>query len=99
MICSFGKDISGDEEIFHIRENEGMFKWLENCIKFYDWRILLLIAMQYINEGGTLMLTLSCTLYFLKQHEEPVTATYYMCLISLPEALSFFWGMISDSME
>ena len=55
--------------------------------------------MQNINEGGTLMLNLSSTLFFLKKHEEPIKSTYYMCLISLPEALSFFWGMLSDSIE
>jgi hypothetical protein len=60
---------------------------------------MLLIALQFINEGGNTMLALSCTLYFLKLKVEPTEATYYLCLIMIPEALGFFWGMLIDTVD
>ena len=43
------------------------------------------------------MLALACTLFFLHKEIEPYHATLYMCWIVSPEACSFFWGMLADS--
>ena len=80
-----------------MRTNEGVTKFLSNIWNHYDRRTLFLIAMQFINEGGSTMLALACTLFFLHEEIEPYHATLYMCWIVAPEACSFFWGMFADS--
>lgn len=88
-----------EDESEHVRENEGFWKFLDNCWTLYDRRTLALIGLQYCNEGGSIMLSLSCTLWFFHKGVEPHDATLYMCIISLPEALSFFWGMFTDNVS
>ena len=63
----------------------------------YDRLTLFLIAMQYVNEGGSVMLSLCCTLWFLHLGIEPWQCTGFMCWIVLPECCSFFWGMFADT--
>jgi FlaA1/EpsC-like NDP-sugar epimerase len=57
--------------------------------------------MQFFNEGSTLVMALANTLYFASYdlHIEPFWATIYMCIIMLPEACAFFFGMLSESVS
>jgi Na+/melibiose symporter-like transporter len=87
------------EEEERLRTNEGVFKFLYNIVEIYDRRTMFLVAMQYINEGGSVMLALTCTLFFLHKKVEPYDATIYLCFIVSPEAFSFFWGMFADSVK
>jgi len=81
------------------KENEGFFTFLTNCWSIYERKTLALIALQYVNEGGSVMLAICCTLYMLKQEIEPTQATYYMCIIVAPEALAIFWGTFAESVS
>jgi hypothetical protein len=47
-------------------ENEGIFQFLINCWYIYERKTLALIGLQYVNEGGSIMLSICCTQYFLK---------------------------------
>jgi len=53
--------------------------------------------MQYVNEGCSIMLALTCTLYFLKEKVEPKQTTIYLCYIMLPETFSFLFGWLGDT--
>ena len=66
--------------------------------KIYDKWTLLLIALQYMNEGGSSMLTLCCTLVYGRffSVDEYMTINCYICLIMSPEAFSMLWGILSD---
>jgi MFS family permease len=79
-----------------VRVDEGELKWMDNLRTIYDRKTLFLIAMQYINEGGTAMIELACYLLFLNQEVEPAEAMYLMMIIMAPEVFSIFWGMLSD---
>ncbi len=82
-----------------VAEDEGFFMFAKNVWNFYDHRTMFLIAMQFFNEAGTIMMSIACTLFFIKRHISPIDAVYYMCVISLPEALCFFFGMFIDSVS
>ena len=45
------------------------------------------------------MMSLACTLFFAKCEIEPFRAAMLMCLISIPEGLSFFFGIFIDSVS
>jgi hypothetical protein len=60
---------------------------------------MILIAFQFMNEAGNVMLQIACTLFFLKQGIEPKTATYYICIIASPEAFMFFWGIFAETVS
>jgi hypothetical protein len=58
-----------------------------------------LVAAQYCSEGGSVMLSICCTLFLLRREVQPTDATYYLCLIALPEALMLFWGIFVEEVS
>jgi hypothetical protein len=93
--------MTNDAEEEYEPQNRDMSFWAtySNIYYLYERRTMALIALQYINEAGSIVLQISCTLYFIKCHVEPVTATWYMCIISLPEALMVFYGAFVENVS
>ena len=50
-----------------------------------------------MNEGGTLMLNIVTTIFYATHDITPRMASCYMCVVALPEALTFIWGCFVDS--
>ena len=94
---TLGADV--DENGNEIRKNEGLFQVLHNCWTIYERRTMLLIGLQLCNQGGSAMLTLSCTIYFLYHGISPEQTTYYICAIVMPEVFSLFWGIFAESVS
>lgn len=61
-----------DEEGYEITKDEGFFKIVSNWWTIYERRTMMLIGLQYCNQGGSLMMMLACTLYFLSEGIQPV---------------------------
>ena len=62
------RKIGDDQEDYSrgstIPQDEGIFQFWRNCREMYDRKVMVLIALQFINEGGNIMTMLACTLIF-----------------------------------
>jgi len=81
------------------RQNEGYFKFLENCFTIYERYTLTLIALQFFNESASLMIYICCAIFFDLRGVSAVDATYYLCIIVSPEAMQLFWGVFSETVS
>ena len=84
------------EEQEHVMRDEGSLQWIKNIFTLYDKRTMFVIALQCMSEGGSPMMLLCITLFLLEHHIEPTMASYYICIVVIPEALSVFWGLFAD---
>lgn len=57
----------------------------------------MLIALQFANEGGTIVMLLASTLILAAYQVTEIECTYYISLIVLPECFAWLFGLFTDS--